>query len=35
VELAPDLDPSGRSAHLAARLLMDVFGLWWDPARMV
>ncbi|MEJ2357233.1 MAG: arginase family protein [Deinococcales bacterium] len=35
VELAPDLDPSGRSALVAARLLLDAFALWWDPARMV
>lgn len=34
-ELAPELDPSGRSARVAARLLLDVFALWWDPARMV
>jgi agmatinase len=35
VELAPRLDPGGRSAHVAARLLMDTFALWWDPARMM
>ncbi|HKI58179.1 MAG TPA: arginase family protein [Trueperaceae bacterium] len=35
VELAPHLDPTGRSAQVAARLLMDTFALWWDPARMV
>ena len=35
VELAPRLDPSGRSALAAARLLLDTFALWWDPARMV
>lgn len=34
-ELAPGLDPSGRSSHVAARLLLDVFASWWDPARMV
>lgn len=33
--LAPALDPSGRSALVAARLLLDLFALWWDPARMV
>lgn len=35
VELAPGLDPSGRSSLAAARLLLDTFALWWDPARMV
>lgn len=34
-ELAPGLDPTGRSALVAARLLLDTFSLWWDPARMV
>lgn len=34
-ELAPELDPSGRSARVAARLLLDTFAVWWDPARMV
>jgi agmatinase len=34
-ELAPTLDPSGRSALAVARLLLDVLALWWDPARMV
>lgn len=29
-ELAPDLDPSGRSALLAARLLAETLALWWD-----
>lgn len=31
-ELAPDLDPSGRSALLAARLLAETLALWWDGA---
>ncbi len=35
VELAPRLDPTGRSSLAAARLLRDTFALWWDPARMV
>ncbi len=34
-ELAPTLDPSGRSSLAVARLLLDVLALWWDPARMV
>ena len=34
-ELAPGIDPTGRSALVAARLLLDTFALWWDPARMV
>lgn len=29
-ELAPELDPSGRSALLAARLLAETLALWWD-----
>lgn len=29
-ELAPDLDPSGRSALLAARLVAETLALWWD-----
>lgn len=29
-ELAPDLDLSGRSALLAARLLAETLALWWD-----
>lgn len=35
VELAPHLDPAGGSTNIAARLLLDTFALWWDPARMV
>lgn len=29
-ELAPNLDPSGRSELLAARLLAETLALWWD-----
>src|SRR5690606_9313249 len=29
-ELAPQLDPSGRSELLAARLLAEVLASWWD-----
>lgn len=29
-ELAPNLDPSGRSELLAARLVAEVLAFWWD-----
>lgn len=31
-ELAPDLDPSGRSQLLAARLLAEALAYWWQAA---
>lgn len=31
-ELAPDLDPSGRSQLLAARLLAEAMAFWWEGA---
>jgi agmatinase len=30
MELAPELDPSGRSQLLVARLLADALAAWWD-----
>jgi len=33
MELAPDLDPSGRSQLLAARLLAEGLAAWWDARR--
>jgi len=32
VELAPNLDPSGLSSLVVARLLAEVIALWWDRA---
>jgi agmatinase len=31
VEVAPELDPSGQTALVGARLLAETMALWWEP----
>ncbi len=33
-EIAPELDPSGQTALVGARLLAETLALWWEPGNM-